>query len=392
MKMIIDKSAFVKSWGLTERSAGTGTMNIFSTVKIAAGDDGVEMQATDIKTSIICRAQGVTVVETGEAVIPIKGVSDLFKKAGSSEFTLQIDSGKALMLSGKSRYRFSTYPVEDFPKLPSSKDGVRFCEAQAANLAMAIDRGSICATGNDEYPQYLSSVYFEIKNGVLFVVSTDKRRLAVVRCEVEAPGSLEGEPKTEALLLPMKGLREFQRILGMLGDTDMVSISYDASQAYFSTDDMEFAVRRVESKFPNYENAIPESFGTEIDIDSSLLLSAVERVDIAVRDYNRVAVIKLESDECVISGRSPEFGEAVEKIPCELSGSDAIVGVNTRYFQDGVKALGEPVTRLCLNGTNGHVMVRGKASDEFICMIAPVDIEDDLRAREKSAEEPSADE
>ncbi|MDR2779965.1 MAG: DNA polymerase III subunit beta, partial [Synergistaceae bacterium] len=94
MKIQINKESFVKTWNLAERNASTsGSMNIFSTVRLSAESSNVELQATDIRTSIICKAAGVTVIEPGEAVIPIKGVSDLFKKAGSSDFTLHVDEG-----------------------------------------------------------------------------------------------------------------------------------------------------------------------------------------------------------------------------------------------------------------------------------------------------------
>ena len=372
MKMIIDKAAFVKSWSLAERSAGTGTMNIFSTIRVKADEGGVEMQATDIKTSIVCRAQGVTVVEPGEAVIPIKGVSDLFKKAGSPEFTLQVDAGKAVMLSGKSRYRFATYPVADFPKLPSSEGGKLFCTVEAEKLSSAIDRGGLCASASDEYPQYLSSAYFEIKDGLLAVVSTDKRRLALAKCEIIDTASGDGE--IEPLLLPMKGLKELQRILGMIDGKSVVRVSYDDSQGYFMTEGLEFAVRRVESKFPPYANILPKSHLTEVDIDSSQLISAVERVDIVVRDYNRVVVMKFIPDECTLSGRAPEFGEAVENLSCEVSGDSLTIGVNTRFFHDAIKALNDAVTRLCFNGPDGHILIRAKDSDSFLCMVAPVDI------------------
>ena len=372
MKMIIDKTTFVKSWSLAERSAGTGTMNIFSTIRVKADAEEVEMQATDIKTSIICKAQGVTVVEPGEAVIPIKGVSDLFKKAGSPEFTLQIEDGKAVMVSGKSRYRFTTYPVADFPKLPSSEGGRKFCAVEAEKLNTTIDRGGLCASASDEYPQYLSSAYFEVKGGLLTIVSTDKRRLALATCDVaDAAASDDG---IEPLLLPMKGLKELQRILGMIDGKSVVTLRYDDSQAYFTTEGLEFAVRRVESKFPPYANILPKSHRTEVDVDSGQLISAVERVDIVVRDYNRVVIMKFVPGECTLSGRAPEFGEAVENLSCEMTGENLNIGVNTRFFHDAIKGLGDPVTRLCFNGPDGHILIRAKDSDSFLCMVAPVDI------------------
>ncbi len=260
MKIIIDKATFIKSWSLTERSAGaSGSMNIFSTIRLKVQEDSAEMQATDIKTSMICQAKGITVVEPGEAVIPLKGVSDLFKKAGSSEFTLVIENGRAVMTAGKSRYRFTTYPVSDFPSLPSSVSAQLFCSLKISDLIRTIDHGSLCASSGDEYPQYLSSALFEIDEGGMRVVSTDKRRLALAKCEIEERGEA-----LENLLLPMKGLKELLRILSMLDPDMTIRVLYDDAQVYFVTEGMEFAVRKVESKFPPYVKILPTSHKTKV--------------------------------------------------------------------------------------------------------------------------------
>lgn len=383
MKIVIDKGAFIKSWSLTERSAGTsGSMNIFSTIRLNAGEDEVEMQATDIKTSIVCRAQGVTVVEPGEAVIPLKGVSDLFKKAGSAEFTLQIEEGKAVMISGKSRYRFSTYPAVDFPKLPSSSGGKLFCSILVSDLISAIDKGSLCASVNDEYPQYLSSALMEIENGMMNVVSTDKRRLALSKTEIEKSGDAP-----ESLLLPMKGLKELLRILGMLDSTMSVDIVFDDSQVYFVTEGVEFAVRRVESKFPPYAKILPVSHRTVVSMGRADLIAAVERVDVVVRDYNRTVVMNFVPEgDCTLSGRAPEFGEAVENVVCEVEGEPVVIGVNTRFFYDAVKVLDDSSTTLMFNGSEGHMLVRAKDSDNFICLVAPVELNQEEMLPSPSAE------
>ncbi|MDR1651544.1 MAG: DNA polymerase III subunit beta [Synergistaceae bacterium] len=370
MKILVDKEIFIKSWNLAERSAGTsGSMNIFSTIRMSAGMTDVELQATDIRTSVKCRAGGITVLDPGEAVIPLKGVSDLFKKAGASEFTLSIEDGHAVMTCGKSRYKFSTYPVGDFPKLPSAKGAEFFCSIPAPRLISAIERGTLCASSGDEYPQYLSSAYFEMENGALNVVTTDKRRLALCRSEVT-----EGTA-SEPMLLPMKGLREIQRVLAMIDQSLDIKISCDESQAYFSAEGLEFAIRKVESKFPNYARILPTSHRTAADIEKTSLVAAIERVDVVVRDYNRVVFVNLSSNgECTLTGRAQEFGEAVENIPCITEGEPVVTAFNTRFFLDAVKAIEGPAAKLLFNGNDGHMLVRSAASDLFISLVAPVEL------------------
>jgi DNA polymerase-3 subunit beta len=370
MKLKVDKTSFIKSWSLAERSAGTtSSMNIFSTVRLQATPDGVELQSTDIKTSIKCAAQGVEVLEPGEAIIPIKGVTDLFKKASSAEFIIQIDDGKAVMTSGRSRYRFSTYSTSEFPNLPSSSGGSLFCTIKSSILSSSIDRGTLCASEKEEFPQYLSSAYFEMKDGQLNIVTTDKRRLALCKAEVIEAG--EEKP----MLLPIKSVKEFQRILGMMESDLDIKILFDDAQAYFTAEGMEFAVRKVEANFPAYAKILPTTRSTTMHVDKQEIMSAIERVDVVVRDYNRTVIMTLPGGaECVLSGRAPEFGEAVENITCDVNGEPLKSGFNTKYFLDAVKAIDGSVASLTFNGIGSHMVVMSRDSDSFLCMVAPMEL------------------
>lgn len=374
MKIAVTKESFIKSWNLAERSAASsGTMNIFSAIKVTAEDDEVVLHATDIKTSIICKAAGVSVEEPGSAVIPLKGVTDLFKKAGSAEFSLEISEGRAVMKSGRSRYTFSTYPTEEFPKLPSSESSELFCTVNVGDLMKSIERGSLCSSSGDEYPQYLSSALFELDGAAMKVVSTDKRRLAIASCDTIDAGSAP-----EGLLLPMKGLRELVRILGMHGADQQIKVSFDDSQAYFVSDEMEFAIRRVDSRFPPYKNILPTDHATRAVIDRNELIAALERVDVVVRDYNKVSVVSFGVDgENTISGKAPEFGEAVESVNCELEGEPITTGLNTRFFLDAAKAIDDKSVMLDFNGRDGHMLARANGSENFLCLIAPVNINEE---------------
>ena len=212
MKLTINKKQFIQSWSLAERSSSTSSaMNILSSVLVKASPDEVTLQATDVRTSIICTAAGVTVDEPGEAVFPIKMVSDLFKKASGEEFTLTVTDGKVVLKAGKSRYNFSTYPVREFPALPSASGAKKFCAVTVKDLAKVIEEGTLAASSGEEFPLYLSSADLHISKGILSIVSTDTRRLALSSTVVTS--DLQS---SENFLLPMKGIKEVQRILSSI--------------------------------------------------------------------------------------------------------------------------------------------------------------------------------
>lgn len=377
MKLAVNKKQFLGSWSLAERSTSAGgTVSILSSILIKASAESVILQATDIKTSVICRAAGVTVLEPGEAVFPIKMVSDLFKKAPGEEFTLDVDGGKVVLKAGRSKYNFSTYPVSEFPALPSSDEADVFCSIPAGELAKVLDEGTLAASAGEEFPLYLSSANLQIISSRLNIVSTDTRRLALSAAPV-----LDGK-EGESALLPMKGIKELQRILGSLTPETEVKVLFDGAQFYFKTDTLEFTVRRVESKFPPYEKILPKHSTLEVLTDRGELISALERVDVIVRDFNRMVVLDMAPDgPFVLRGKAPDFGQAKEEIEAEIKGEKLRIAVNSKFFLEALKVLREPQVKLSFNGQSGHMSVRRGDGDDFLCLIAPINLsEEELKA------------
>ena len=377
MKLAVNKKQFLGSWSLAERSTSAGgTVSILSSILIKASAESVILQATDIKTSVICRAAGVTVLEPGEAVFPIKMVSDLFKKAPGEEFTLDVDGGKVVLKAGRSKYNFSTYPVSEFPALPSSDEADVFCSIPAGELAKVLDEGTLAASAGEEFPLYLSSANLQIISSRLNIVSTDTRRLALSAAPV-----LDGK-EGESALLPMKGIKELQRILGSLTPETEVKVLFDGAQFYFKTETLEFTVRRVEAKFPPYEKILPKHSTLDVLTDRGELISALERVDVIVRDFNRMVVLDMAPESpFVLRGKAPDFGQAKEEIEAETTGDKLRIAVNSKFFLEALKVLRDPQVKLSFNGQSGHMSVRRGDGDDFLCLIAPINLsEDELKA------------
>jgi DNA polymerase-3 subunit beta len=347
-----------------------------NSVLLIAEYDRVELRASNIKTSITCKAPGIEVVEPGIALLPIKGVSDLFSKASSDNFSVSIDNGKAAMNSGRNKYRFATYPADQFPKLPTSEGGKLLCTAKSDLLSSTIERGTLCASAKPQFPEYLSSASFELKGGQLSVVSTDKRSLAIAKLDVTDAS------EDSSMLLPMSGIAETQRLLRSLPSDIDVKIINDDVQAYFVTDETEIAVRQVESKFPSYGKILPQGTCTKIEIDQTELISALERIDIVTRDFNRMLVIDLFEDGiCALFGKSPTFGEAAEQINCgSLTGERLKSSFNSKYFLDAIKTAEGPSIRLEWEEPTGSVIIGSRDLDTFTALIAPMETDQNILA------------
>ena len=171
----------------------------------------------------------------------------------------------------------------------------------------------------------------------------------------------------------MKGIKELERILGSLDGETPLKVRFDDAQAYFSTSEVEFAVRRVEAKFPQYERILPTSRTTWFEAGRSSLVEALERIDVVVRDFNRMVVLQLSpGGSCTLRGRAPDFGEAVEEVEGSIEGEPLRIAFNVRFFLDGLKALKDQGVRLDFNGPEGHLAIRRPGSDSYLCLVAPI--------------------
>ena len=368
--MRIEKNAFIKSWQMAERNTSTtSTLSVLSGIRCLADGSSITLQATDLKTSVTCRAAGVTVEEPGEVVFPIKVVGELFKKVPADSFVVDVQAGKATLLAEKSRYRFTTYPVEEFPKLPVSSAARLLFDTTVGDLERLLDEGTFSGSPNEEFPQYLGTALFQVGEGTVRVVSSDGRRLSLSVADV--PKGESGEENR--ILLPLKGLNELKRVLGTMEDQAPLRALVDDSQAYFQSDGVEFSVRRVDSSFPPYEKILTKNRTTWMTVDRMSFVSALERAELVVRDFSRMIVMNLAPGGSLrISARAPEVGTAAEELDADIDGESLRIAFNARYLLEGLKALQGSLAHLCFNGPNGQMSLSRPGEENFLYVLMPI--------------------
>ena len=375
MKLRIEKNSFIKSWQMAERNtSATSTLSVLSGIRCLADGNSIILQATDLKTSVTCRAAGVTVEEPGEVVFPIKVVGELFKKVPADTFVVDVQAGRATLTAEKSRYRFTTYPVEEFPRLPVSSAARVLFESSVGDIQRLLDEGTFSGSPNEEFPQYLGTALFQVAGTLVKVVSTDGRRLSLSVADVPQPEN----PEESRILLPLKGLNELKRVLGTMDDQAPVRVLVDDSQAYFQFEGVEFSIRRVDSTFPPYEKILTKNRTTWMTIDRMAFVSALERAEVVVRDFSRMVVMNLApGGNLNISARAPEVGTAAEELDADIDGESLRIAFNARYLMEGLKALHGSLAHLCFNGPNGQMSLSRPGEENFLYVLMPITLPDE---------------
>lgn len=370
MKLQINKGEFLKSWLIAERNTSpkstiSSLTGVF--VRTSEGTDSITLEATDLKTSLKCISTGVKVEQEGETILPVRLVGELFKKAPTNIFTLLIDEGKGTILSGRNRYRFTTYPTKEFPQLPVSDGASHFCTIPAEEILRTLNEGTVACTATEEFPKYFGSVFFQLLDGEMRIVSTDGRRLSLSKCHPPQHG-----PDYE-FLLPIAGVKELQRLLTSLDSQTPISVSVENTLAFFQMGSIELSVRRIDTAFPNYEAILSSQTTTTVEINRQDLIAALERVDVIVRDSGRLVVMRLSpKGDLMLRGRAPETGAAEEILDASIDGESMTTAFNVSYLMDGLKAVYGDRVQMNFNGPEGQMTILRPGGTDFLYMVMPV--------------------
>ena len=368
MKLQIERQNFLKSWQIAEKVANIrSTKEALTAVLITASDDGtVTLESTDMKSYVKCKAEGVSILETGSALANASILGNMMRKYSTDEIELEFNRERGLLKADGSRTRVTGIPTEIFPNVPNSKDAELICEISASELARIISEGSSASSQPQDFPKYMGTSLMRTEEGIIKVISTDGRRLSVSKCYC-SPNKIE-----EDLLLASPALKELGRTMSSYGE-DKVSIMAESSMVWFILQDIEFAIRRIESNFPNYERILNDQKNTILRIDCNELSRALDRIDIIAKTTmaHIMAMALQPTGEIRITARAPELGTVSENLFAQVEGGYLQLGFNVGYFQDGLKALGPGEIVIEFSGEEEQTRMYRAGKDDFLYMLMP---------------------
>jgi DNA polymerase-3 subunit beta len=175
-----------------------------------------------------------------------------------------------------------------------------------------------------------------LKAESMAMVATDGHRLAFV----EKPGeNLEGISGEKRVLIPRKALQELQQLLSA-SDAETVEFADDEHTLFFRVGHRTLSTRRLTGQFPNFEAVMPRDNTKFAVVRSTELSGAIQRVAQFADERSGAIRLRLESNELKISSSSTESGESEDTIDTPYSSDPIMVGFNSSYILEFLKALG----------------------------------------------------
>ena len=309
------------------------TIPILSNFLLEADEDRLNITATDLDQAIRTSA-AVKVKKPGACTIPARKLYDYIKLLPDGDISIKLLENHWVQIrSGRSNTKMVGMARANYPQVPE------FPTIAVTSISLAALRGVIARTifaiSNEESRYTLNGALLILKAESLAMVATDGHRLSFV----EKPGEvLEGISGEKRVLIPRKALQELQQLLAN-SDAERVEFADDEHTLFFRVGHRTLSSRKLSGQFPNFEAVMPRDNTKFAVVRSSELSAAIQRVAQFADERSGAIRMRLEDNELKVSANSTESGESEDTIDTPYSSEPIVVGFNSGYILDFLKAL-----------------------------------------------------
>jgi DNA polymerase-3 subunit beta len=309
------------------------TIPILSNFLVEADGDRLNITATDLDQAIRT-SSAAKVKKPGSCTIPARKLYDYIRLLPEGDISIKLLENHWVQIrSGRSNTKIVGMARANYPQVPEFP-AVPITSISAATLRTLIAR-TIFAISNEESRYTLNGALLVIKAESLAMVATDGHRLSYVEKSEEAQEGISGEKR---VLIPRKALQELQQLLSA-PDVEKIDFADDEHTLFFRVGHRTLSSRKLSGQFPNFEAVMPRDNTKFAVVRSSDLSAAIQRVAQFADERSGAIRLRLESNELKVSANSAESGESEDTIDTPYSGDAIMVGFNSTYILDFLKAI-----------------------------------------------------
>lgn len=301
--------------------------------------------------------------EDGSVVLNAKLFSEILRKMTADTITITSDDKLlTLIKGGGSEFTILGISPAEYPEMPLIKDQKTFVLASTL-LKNMIDQTLFAVAVTEQTPIHTGSL-FDLKDGILHVVSVDGYRLALRKEQVNVTEDF-------SFVVPGRTLAEVVKLLSDDED-ELVSVHVGTKHIVFEVSGYRVISRILEGEFLDYAAAIPRNSETKVKIVAREFISSIERASVIITDRIKSPVKAIFSDDSIQVSCVTTMGKVFDSIPASIEGQDVTIGFNNKYMIDALKASGCDEVMIELSGPLSPMKVVPMQGDSFLFLVLPV--------------------
>ncbi len=366
MKITFDRVKMLNAFTIASAVVPTRTPKaVLRNVRLQASGGVVTLLATDMELSVKQKLGGASVQRDGVCLLPADRFLGIVREASGDEMTIEAEGPYAIVKCGRSKFRLSTMPPDEFPNTADATYA-DFHVINAVGLKRSIDRTNFAVDmASSRYT--LQGVLFEFSHDSLMCVASDGKRIAAMPCDAKQTGEHPKHSKTT--IVPRRGTQILSKTLGSLeGD---VKVHASENDIVVFNDDVSIRVRLAEGVFPKWRMAVPSESEIVINVVAGNLVKGIKQAAVVVSEESKAVTFAFESNTLTLTAETAEVGDSHVEVEVEHDGKPVRPMLDPRFVSEFLNAI-ESDRVFALHMTDDDSASVFRVDDGYLYVLMPM--------------------
>jgi len=350
-------------------SSKTGTIPILQNFLMETEDKGLKIVFTDLEMAVKHHIN-VDVKTEGSITIPIKKFTEIVQNLGEdSEVNISADdSNRVSINSGKSKFKLSGAPKNDYPVIPDLDETNSF--RIPAGLLSSMISSTIFSASTEDDRHFLNGLLWKFEKDRFYMVATDGRRLALSSTDKVKI------KKDFKIIVPSKILNELVKFVktSAIEEKEEITIGLSSNQIGFKINKTVFISRLIEGNFPAYDQIIPKTKEISVEINAQKLTAVTKRAAICSNERSGAVKYTFKKGILVVNSSSQTM-DFEDEIEVDYKGKDLQVSFNPKFILDILKAVGDKDVIFDFTTPSTPVMARIPGNEDLVYIVMPLRVQ-----------------
>lgn len=363
MKIICSKTDLSKGINISLKAVpNRTTMPILECILIDASASQIKFISNDMELGIETIVEG-TIEEKGIIALDAKIFSEIVRKLPESMVVIQTNEALNVTITcEKAKFNIPGKSGEDFAYLPVIEKDESLTISQFTLKEMI--RQTIFSIAVNENNKLMTGELFEIKDGILKIVSLDGHRISIRNAQ------LKKQYSDRKVIVPGKTLGEISKILS--GEVDnLVSIFFGENHILFEFDKTMVVSRLIEGEYFKIDQMLSSDYETMVSINRKEFLDCIDRAALFIRENDKRPIIIQITDTAMELKIDSAMGSMDEEIDIEKEGKDILIGFNPKFLMDALKVIDDETIHIYLVNPKAPCFIRDEER-QYTYLILPV--------------------
>ncbi len=374
MKLSCLQENLARGISIVSRVVSTrSVLPVLSNILLATDEGRLKLSATDLSTSITCWI-GAKAEEEGQITVPARLLSDFVSTLPPEQIHMELVTRTQSLHLKCAQFEADMRGIDaqDFPLIPSEVSDHKLT-VPPDTLRQMIEQ-VILAAATDEGRPVLTGALAEFEGSVLTLVAADGFRLSLRTTPLG-----EDVPEPLEVIIPARALRELARVSADEEEPVQIIVTPSRNQVLFRLSNVEIVSQLIEGKFPDYNQIIPQSYGTRVVIGTHELMRAIRISVLFSRDVANIVRLEMIPGSDVTPGRlivesNAEVGQNVGELDAVVEGDQMEVAFNGRYLIDVLNVIGTEQVALEATNASRPGIVKPVGGEDLVHVIMPMHI------------------